>query len=57
MTRDNVKIDENILKRVMSITKDKTKKIKYATAKQFVNIAVLELLEKEEYKGKPHEYK
>ena len=50
MVRDNVKIDAEILKRVTDITKDKTKRIKYTTAKQFVDIAVLELLEKEEKK-------
>jgi len=47
MVRDNVKIDAEILKKVIAITKDKTKRIKYATAKQFVDIAVMELLEKE----------
>jgi len=48
--RETVKINEDLLKRVISITKNKTKKIKYPTAKQFINIAVLELLEKEEEK-------
>jgi hypothetical protein len=46
--RETVKINEDLLKRVISITKNKNKKIKYSTAKQFINIAVLELLEKEE---------
>lgn len=45
--RETVKIDEELLARVIAITKHKTKKIKYSTAKQFVNVAVLELLEKE----------
>ena len=48
--RETVKINEDLLKRLIAITKDKTKKIKYSTAKQFVNVAVLELLEKEEKK-------
>lgn len=48
--RETVKINEDLLKRVINITKDNTKKIKYSTAKQFINVAVLELLEKEEKK-------
>lgn len=48
--RETVKINEDLLKRVIVVTKDKNKKIKYSTAKQFVNVAVLELLEKEESK-------
>ncbi len=48
--RETVKINEDLLKRVISITKDKAKKIKYSTAKQFINVAVLELLEMEEEK-------
>jgi hypothetical protein len=48
--RETVKINEDLLKRVINITKDSTKKIKYSTAKQFINVAVLELLEKEEKK-------
>ncbi len=46
--KETVKINEDLLKRVISITKNKSKKIKYSTAKQFINVAVLELLEKEE---------
>ena len=46
--RETVKINEDLLKRVIYITKDKSKKIKYSTAKQFINVAVLELLKKEE---------
>ena len=48
--KETVKIDGDLLKRIILITKDKSKKIKYSTAKQFVNMAVLELLEKEEKK-------
>jgi len=48
--KETVKINEDLLKRVIIITKNKNKKIKYSTAKQFVNVAVLELLEKEEIK-------
>ena len=46
--RETVKIDEDLLKRVILIIKDKNKRIKYSSAKQFVNLAVIELLEKEE---------
>lgn len=45
---DTVKIDENILKRIDALVIKKDKKIRYSSKKQFVNIAVLELLEKEE---------
>jgi len=45
---NTVKIDEELLERVKTIIKNPSKKIKYATLKQFVNISVLELLEKEE---------
>ena len=43
---DVVKIDEDLLKRVNRLIKEKSMKIKYSNAKQFVNIAVLEKLEK-----------
>ena len=46
--KETVKIDEDLLKRVIAIIKDKDKKIKYSNAKQFVNVAVLGLLKKEE---------
>ena len=42
-----VKIDEDLLKKVKKLVKNKYIKIKYSNAKQFVNIAVLEKLEKE----------
>ena len=48
--RETVKIDENLLKRVKILIQDKDKKIKYSTSKQFINIAVLKLLEEEEEK-------
>jgi len=44
---DVVKIDEGLLKRVKNLIKKKSMKIKYSNVKQFVNIAVLEKLEKE----------
>jgi len=47
---DTVKIDRELLERVNKLIKRKDRKIKYANKKQFVNIAVLELLEKEERK-------
>ena len=49
---DSVKIDTDLLKKVKSLIKDKPHKIKYSSAKQFVDIAVLELLQKE---GGDHE--
>ena len=48
MTSDAVKINPDLLERINTIIKDKDKKIEYASAKQFVNIAVLKQLEKEE---------
>jgi len=42
-----VKIDEDLLKKVKKLVKNKYMKITYSNAKQFVNIAVLEKLEKE----------
>lgn len=50
VTMDNagVKIDKQLLERIEKITKDKDKKIIYSSRKQFVNIAVLKLLKKEE---------
>lgn len=45
---DVVKVDEDLLKRIKDLIKNKSKKIKYSSKKQFVNIAVLDLLEKEE---------
>ncbi len=48
---DSVKIDKDLLNRVKSLIKEKPHKIKYSSAKQFIDIAVLELLEKEEKKN------
>ena len=48
---DSVKIDTDLLKKVKALIKDKPHKIKYSSAKQFVDIAVLELLEREEKNG------
>lgn len=50
VTMDNtgVKIDRDLLERVKKIVKKKDKKIMYSHMKQFVNVAVLKLLEKEE---------
>ena len=45
---DVVKIDKDLLGRVEKLIKRKDKKIKYSNKKQFVNVAVLNLLEKEE---------
>ena len=45
---DNVKIDTDLLNKVKSLIKEKPSRIKYSSAKQFVDIAVLELLKKEE---------
>lgn len=47
---ETVKIDESLLKRVEKIINHKTKKIRYSSKKQFINVAVLELLNKEEVK-------
>jgi len=41
-----VKIDEDLLKRVKEIIKDKNMRIKYSNVKQFINIAVLDKLER-----------
>jgi uncharacterized protein YajQ (UPF0234 family) len=47
---DVVKIDEELLKKVNKLIKESSMKIKYSNAKQFVNIAVLEKLEKDDLK-------
>ncbi len=44
---DVVKIDKDLLKDVKKLINEKSMKIKYSNAKQFVNIAVLEKLAKE----------
>ena len=45
-----VKIDSDLLERVEKLIKRKDKKIKYSSKKQFIDIAVLELIEREEKK-------
>lgn len=45
--KDTVKIDSSILKKVENLLKREEKRIKYANKKQFINLAVLELLKKE----------
>ena len=45
---DSVKIDKELLENIKKLIKNNSKRIKYSSAKQFVNIAVLELLEREE---------
>jgi len=47
---DVVKIDEGLLSRVKELINKDILKIRYSNAKQFVNIAVLEKLKKEEAK-------
>ncbi len=42
-----VKIDKSLLKGVKKLIKEKSMKIKYSNAKQFVDIAVLEKLKRE----------
>jgi len=44
---DVVKIDEDLLKKIKKLVSSKENRIKYSNSKQFVNIAVLEKLEKE----------
>ena len=44
---DVVKIDKDLLKKVKKLVSSKENRIKYSNAKQFVNIAVLEKLDKE----------
>ena len=44
---DVVKIDENLLEKIKRLINQKNMNIKYSNAKQFINIAVLEKLEKE----------
>lgn len=48
---NTTKIDEDLLKRVKKLIKMKHKKIKYSNTKQFINVAVLQLLEEEEVKS------
>jgi len=43
-----VKIDPNLLKKVKKVIRGKTMRIKYSNVKQFINIAVLDKLEKED---------
>lgn len=48
MDNSTVKIDPELLDRVNKLIRDKSKRILYSSKKQFVNVAVLKLLEKEE---------
>jgi Arc/MetJ-type ribon-helix-helix transcriptional regulator len=48
MDNTTVKIDKSLLARIEKIVKDKFLCVRYANKKQFVNIAVLDLLEKSE---------
>ena len=43
-----VKIDKDLLKKIKKIIKEKHLRIKYSNVKQFINIAVLDKLEKED---------
>lgn len=43
-----VKIQKDLLSRIEKLIKNKDKKIIYSSRKQFVNIAVLKLIKKEE---------
>lgn len=52
---DSVKINKELLKRVNSIIKTSPNNIKYSSAKQFIDIAVLELLQTEESREKNRE--
>ncbi|MFA4960826.1 MAG: hypothetical protein WC548_04140 [Candidatus Pacearchaeota archaeon] len=45
---DVVKIDKDLLSKVEKLIRRKEKKIKYSNRRQFVNVAVLKLLEDEE---------
>jgi hypothetical protein len=45
---ETVKIDSSLLEKVYKVISKGSKRIKYASAKQFINVAVLELLEREE---------
>jgi|TARA_B100002003_G_scaffold125082_1_gene115402 hypothetical protein len=49
--KNTTKIDEDLLERVKKLIKMKNKKIRYDNTKQFINVAVLNLLEKEEGKN------
>jgi hypothetical protein len=42
-----VKIDEKLLQKVKKIVNTEMNRIKYSNSKQFINLAVLEKLEKE----------
>lgn len=48
MTDRTVKMDDELLKRVEKLISHKSKKLKYETRRQFINFAVIDLLEKEE---------
>jgi len=44
---DTVKIDEKLLQKIKKLVSTDANRIKYSNVKQFINIAVLEKLEKE----------
>ena len=46
-----VKINSELLKKIEKLIKQGNKKLKYSSAKQFVDIAVFELLERERRVG------
>lgn len=48
MSDNVVKIDDELLSKVRKLIKDKSKRIRYRSARQFVDIAVLDLINKEE---------
>ena len=48
MDNTTVKLDKSLLKRVKKLLKNTPHRIRYTNLKQFLNIAVLQLLEKEE---------
>jgi len=48
MDNSTVKIDPDLLDRVKKLIREKSKRIRYSHQKQFVDVAVLNLLEQEE---------
>ena len=50
MSTTTVRIDIDLKRRVEKLIANKFKRIKYESAKQFVNYAIIDLLEKEEEK-------
>ncbi|MEK6844125.1 MAG: hypothetical protein AABX83_01730 [Nanoarchaeota archaeon] len=52
MDNTTVKLDKALLRRAKKLLKKTSQRIRYTNLKQFVNIAILKLLEEEEIKGK-----